>query len=571
MQMISILLLSSIASAFNLETVVVSRGVVEPFAFFAAENITGVPCEYDDKIVIRHPSSLNESDSFYQLGNAMLKAATITVDQINKANCGVVIGGKRYSIELHSYSDDSDKDKTAAVTRAIVNQSDFLLAGYSTTLANVQNPIADAANTIVITAGSSGASAHAASRHAFGMLPPSTTYTKNGWLALKAKGAKTVAIVKDDNLVACGKDEPEFHGFDLVFYQENATPNRTYEVLEEAAYQISLIDPEIVFVCLRQDPEDWTRAMRKHDWSPKAVVWGGGGRFGSADFVIHLGTDSQYIMGMSSWDRSLPAVKDIITGWTPEMFDDVYLVAAGIPPAYQYVAQSAAISIVLQAAVKAGSLDDTEAILEILLTDSFPTVYGEVSFDGNGQNQASDPLLMQYDVNSTLQLLYPEELTSGEFEMVYPMPTWKNRDCNNLSNCTATGGTGCDAIGQCMCSEGYIPKGLGESAHCRLPALDEDMTYISDQMILLGYILVAIQALTSFFLFVWTCRYRKTNIVKASQPLFLHLISVGCFVLSLAIIPFGIQGSYRYQQDLLTRRETDILNSEIAKVDVGEN
>ncbi|CAJ1961329.1 unnamed protein product [Cylindrotheca closterium] len=562
----NLLWFANVISAFQVDTVVVSRGVVEPFGFFAAEENLTANCVYDDKIILRHPSSLNESDRFYNLGNAMLKAATITVDRINKDNCGVVVGGRRYAIELHSYSDDSDGDKTAAVTRAIVNQSNFLLAGYSTTLANIQNPIADTSNRISITAGSSGASAHAASRHAFGMLPPSTTYTKNGWLALKAKGAKTAAIVKDDNLVACGEDEAAFHGLELVYYQENAPVNQTYEVLEEAAYQVSLLDPEVVFVCLRGDPADWVKAMRKHDWTPKAVIWGGGGRFGSDDFVERVGSDAQYIMGMASWDKSLPPIKDAITGWVPEEFFDFFQSAAGIPPAYQYVAQSAAISILLQAAVKAGSLDDTDAILEILQTESFSTVYGEVSFDENGQNEASYPLLLQYDMNRTLQLLHPEELRSGNFEMVYPMPTWKNRDCTILSNCTETGG-GCGVDGQCTCPEESISKGIGETAHCRLPPLEEDMTYISDGLIHLGWALVVIQGLVSLFLFAWTCRYRETNIVKASQPLFLHMVSFGCCVLSWTIIPASVQGDYRYLQDPETRQETDLLNDQISNAD----
>jgi len=125
-------------------------------------------------------------------------------------------------------------------------------------------------------------------------------------------------------------------------------------------------------------------------------------------------------------------------------------------------------------------------------------------------------------------------------------------------------------IGQCTCPEGYIPKGVGETAHCRLLPLEEDMTYISDSMIRLGWALLVIQGLVSFFLFAWTCRYRETNIVKASQPLFLHMISFGCCVLSLTIIPASIQGDYRYLQDLETRQETDLLNDQISQADFGE-
>jgi hypothetical protein len=55
-----------------------------------------------------------------------------------------------------------------------------------------------------------------------------------------------------------------------------------------------------------------------------------------------------------------------------------------------------------------------------------------------------------------------------------------------------------------------------------------------------GYTLVTVALGASLLSIVWVVRNRKTRIVYASQPIFLVLISVGAAVLSLSILPMGI-------------------------------
>lgn len=55
-----------------------------------------------------------------------------------------------------------------------------------------------------------------------------------------------------------------------------------------------------------------------------------------------------------------------------------------------------------------------------------------------------------------------------------------------------------------------------------------------------GYVLVALAIGFSLVSAVWVLKHRKTHIVRASQPFFLVLISLGAGILGSAIIPMGI-------------------------------
>jgi hypothetical protein len=92
------------------------------------------------------------------------------------------------------------------------------------------------------------------------------------------------------------------------------------------------------------------------------------------------------------------------------------------------------------------------------------------------------------------------------------------------------------------------------------------MTYVDDRMIRVGYSFVAFQSTVSAFFVGWTIWYRKTNVVRASQPMFLHLISFGCFDLALSIILTTVQGGYRYDQDPDSLKASDVFNDDMLKV-----
>ncbi len=64
----------------------------------------------------------------------------------------------------------------------------------------------------------------------------------------------------------------------------------------------------------------------------------------------------------------------------------------------------------------------------------------------------------------------------------------------------------------------------------------------------------------------WMAKNRKSAVVKASQPEFLSIVAIGCLMVASAILPLSIEGSYRFERDAITLKETDILNEDIHHV-----
>ena len=95
---------------------------------------------------------------------------------------------------------------------------------------------------------------------------------------------------------------------------------------------------------------------------------------------------------------------------------------------------------------------------------------------------------------------------------------------------------------------------------------EEDMTYIPDSLISLGYALFGMLALACLVAVTWTYKYREKWVVRVSQPMFLDLVVFGCLVSGLSIVFMGFQTSYRKDRDG-SGNFLDSDNPDIGKVD----
>jgi hypothetical protein len=69
-----------------------------------------------------------------------------------------------------------------------------------------------------------------------------------------------------------------------------------------------------------------------------------------------------------------------------------------------------------------------------------------------------------------------------------------------------------------------------------LPVVDMDFNYLGRALRGMGYFMAVLVLVMSFGSMAWTYRKRKERVVKASQPIFLGLISTGCAFMGLAIL-----------------------------------
>lgn len=84
-----------------------------------------------------------------------------------------------------------------------------------------------------------------------------------------------------------------------------------------------------------------------------------------------------------------------------------------------------------------------------------------------------------------------------------------------------------------------------------LPPYEVKTIRISDWAQIFGLILSSLIILTSLFFSAWTAFHRKTKVVTASQPIFLHMLCAGTFAIGLAIVPLALQDEYDNNKETL--------------------
>ncbi len=507
------------------------------------------------------------------------------IDEINTSpRCGVTVGGKKHGIHLTSFGDDSSNDKVTAIVQNGMTPlaesaeyvGSFWVGPYSSGLTGIMSPLANAtddptaAKTVLVAGGAAATSAFAGYPTIFGTFPPSKLYLAQAIEALAKAGAKSAASVFESESFTkgvCAAMPGLTEKFNLTLQAEiEVISSPTSDDLDPVARNLSMAenDPDIVVACVYdQGCAEWVTSLRKSGWSPRAQIFTV--CIGMDSFTDAVGTDAMYMMGVSPWDPSLD-MQDEVVGWSAMQFSELFLATTQRTSTYHAASAAASVGALVQAIERADSFD-AEAVSDVLAMQQFKTLYGLLSFDANGQSQAPS-LHLQYDKDLTVQTVYPIEFRSAE--LVYPMPTWDARDCSILSKCLTGENTGvCNADGTCKCDKSdAVSSGVGSTAKC-VYVPHEDLTYVGNALIAIGYILFAIQAFLSMACAAWTVHYRNRRVVKASQPLFLCLVAFGAFVMNLSIIPVGIQGDYRYLVDPITGIQTDEVNTDIDRVDAA--
>mmetsp|Transcript_26569 Transcript_26569/g.33836 ORF Transcript_26569/g.33836 Transcript_26569/m.33836 type:complete len:839 (-) Transcript_26569:94-2610(-) len=503
-------------------------------------------CNFTGTVVLGGPFSLEQGDKFFTIGSKQLVSYNLMVDYINRFKCGINLSTGNYAIELRSYDDQSDVQWTEVIAQKLAaSDVDIFLGGYSSTLTKPLAEVAHENAKLLLAPGAASTPVFDGKDKVFGTFPPTNKYLAQAVEGLAKVGAKTIATVWEDaaftrGVCAAAPDLAETNQLELTSAQEVIkTPNIT--VLEMVAQKLAQEDPDVVVTCV-YDCVPWMKAMRNVNWSPKAQVFTV--CVGLHDFTTEVGTDADYIMGVTPWDSSLN-IQDSVTGLSAKDFADMFKTQTSeLDVTYHAASAASVISIAVQA-LEASDTTDEVVLSQHIAANNFKTIYGDIGFDSNGQSK-SPSLLIQYDTSGIVQTVFPEEASSGP--ILYPMPSWDRRDCIRLSQCNTSGGT-CTEEGKCVCqiSDKYHAVGSGETAEC-VP--NERLNFISTSLLGVGYFLVSVVLVLAVGILIWVYHHRKNALVKVSQPLFLTLVVLGSVISSLSIIPLGLETEYRDSYDI---------------------
>eukprot|EP00522_Entomoneis_paludosa_P007414 CAMPEP_0172454748 /NCGR_PEP_ID=MMETSP1065-20121228/11644_1 /TAXON_ID=265537 /ORGANISM="Amphiprora paludosa, Strain CCMP125" /LENGTH=1032 /DNA_ID=CAMNT_0013207129 /DNA_START=2817 /DNA_END=5915 /DNA_ORIENTATION=+ len=524
------------------------------------------PCEFAGTIRMGGPFSLEQGDKFFVVGTRQLVAFQLVVDYVNRKRCGVHFEANgqtsNYAIELVTYDDQSSVEWTEAIATSLVQEDDadggidIMLGGYSSTLTAPLAAVAQESSRLLLAPGAAATGSVFAGRDkVFGTFPPTGKYLEQAIAGLGGVGAKTIATIWEDasftrGVCAATPSLAETYGLEMTSAQEvKNTPNVT--ALQAVAEKLKIEAPDVVVTCTYNGGcENWIQAMRNVNWSPKAQVFTV--CVGLEGFVSEVGSDAEFMMGVTPWDSSLADIEDSVTGWSAQDFADQFRAETADADVTYHAASAASVMSIAVQALEGAAMESVfvseeqplpshEELASYIASDnfSFKTMYGEISFDENGQSQAPS-LLIQYDAQGTVQTVYPNKISSGP--ILYPMPSWDARDCAQLSPCgqQEDSDSGCDENGQCVCdsSRGLVSIGRGKTAQC-IP--QEEANLIVPQVKAIGYVFVGVSMLMALFCLVWVYRHKDNTLVRVSQPLFMVLLVVGCVISSMAILPLGAE------------------------------
>jgi len=518
-------------------------------------------CNFTGNLVLSHPMSIDITDRYYATSSLMQSAYELTVLNINTKRCGVKIGKDSFSLALRTFGDRSSENTIGTIATNIVNDptSDFFLGGYKSSLTRIITPIAQNASKLIISGGAAAVDAFANKSLAFGVLDTvSKRHIYEFKYLVKKKGANSLAVILENGITASGNiEKARTAGFTTIHDCElPATPNAT--IIESVINDIKSQNPEVVFISVAASTNiAILKALYDAKFSPKAIY------IDRVDDSVDVFYKS-YAITRTSWLRTMPML-DPVTGWTSDVFAESFMKYCFRNATYQAASASAVISILVQAIEAAQSIKQSKVVNQ-LNTRSFLTVYSNVTFDSNGQSLSSG-LMLQFDKDGYPLIVGPPPDNTTD-DLIYPIPTWEQRDCFRNGLCIMTNGA-CLRSGVCECKNlKQRSEGVGLNATCG-NYLIEDYNYISEQTKLVGLVLVSIQSSLSVAAIIWTYFYRKDIVIRKSQPIFLNLSAVGCLVMVLSIIPMGIQEGYRHIYDEIRGLETSEVNTQVYAVDIG--
>jgi branched-chain amino acid transport system substrate-binding protein len=352
------------------------------------------------------------------------------IDKINEMG-GIQVGGKKYTVALKFYDDETKPERTAQLIEKLINEDkvNLLLGPYGSSPTGTAAPIAERYKIPMVEANGAAESVFSKGyTYSFMILSPAKLYLRGIIDAVRSKDptVKTVAILGENESfskeVAQGAAEyAKEKGMEVVYdelYPSNA---------QDVSALLTAIKGKNAQVILGsghlQDSLLIVKQARDLNVSPKAMGFSVGPS--SPEFRANLGKSADYIYGATQWTEALRYNGN--DPWkTPKAFGDAFRAKHPDYKVIPYqVAESAVAVIAYQRAIeKAGSLDPSK-VRDALAANDISTFYGRVKFDSRGVNVFKPMAVEQYQPDGSKYTVWPADV--AEKAALYPMPPWDKR------------------------------------------------------------------------------------------------------------------------------------------------
>jgi len=512
---------------------------------------------------------------FSSYGKQLMNSIDMWFWWVNVIHGGINIGGKTFRAKLKWLDNKGNESLVSEMTAYLINNgSSIMFSPYSTTLTGPASAVSEKRGVITVTGGAAGTSIFLGKRFLFSTLSPADVFMISGLKTLVMKGARTIVNVIQQ--LAFTVDMGASIG---SFVQRTQATALGLQITHEIKLSASPDEEEINSLILNlsqqeQKPDVFVgcvyfsvctailKAAKEFNYLPGSFIMSL--CVDDPNFVNTVGVDNErYIIGAVQWNENRPLQDDnTLTGWTAHQFADIFRSRYNMSPSYFAAAYFASGLAITKALENCLSLDSTE-IAFALGRLNLETFFGSVMFDSNGQG-TEEYLYIQYNDVGTLEIVAPDLYATSN--VIYPSPE-KPMSSAFYQQCLADPSHGprnchCSSVGCPLCvqqdfnytvSQCFTHTTIRLVSHHRVLdceggfALPSPVQIDCDQVPFQSPMGITVQAfayiggLLGFFFVVWTMWYRKSQVLKTSQPEFIGLLGLGGLVCSLS--PLILLGS----------------------------
>src|SRR5262252_6468887 len=337
---------------------------------------------------IKIGASVALTGSVSREGRLLKEGYAFWADHVNQSG-GILVGGKRHTVQLVVYDDESNAATSERLTEKLITQDkvQFLLGPYSSPI-TLETSLVGEKHRILTIAAMANADAIYERRFKYvvSVLPPATEYMKR-FLEMARKltpPPKTVAIMAVGSafgiLVAEGA---QVHATRLgyqVVYSEKYPPQTTD--VSGFLKQVRAKNPDVLVASSYfEEAVLIIKQAKQLKLCPKMLALTLGPEF--PDFAKSLGKDANYVYGSAWW---LPNM-----GWKGRDFGSsqdyakAMVKRTGRVPTYTEAGGTAA-GLFLQMAIEKANSLDTDAVRAAFAAMDVETFWGPIAWNDKGQN-----------------------------------------------------------------------------------------------------------------------------------------------------------------------------------------
>lgn len=345
---------------------------------------------------------------------------------------GVLVGGKRYRLEVVYYDDESTPARGAQLVERLITQDGirFVLGPYSSGLTKAIAPVTEKYKVPMVEANGASVSLFTEGyRYLFAVLSTTEQYLASA-VDLAAEMAQARGRDPRSIRVALAMENDPFsqdvragviadakrHGMQVVI--DDKLPPELNDMAATLT-KVKALRPDVLMVS--GHAKGATLAVRQVEEMRVDVPMLALTHCDSAQVAEKLGAAAEYALCASQWDRTLNYRDD----WfgTAEEYAQLFEKTYGYAPPYQAAESSAAVLVYADAFTRAGTLD-VEKVRDAIAATDMETFYGRVKFDSTGKNIAKPMVLYQIQ-GGMYKVVAPTRWASAK--LVFPTPPWSQR------------------------------------------------------------------------------------------------------------------------------------------------